>query len=149
MKSVLVLLLICCILFTSCAVVSNIGAKQRLEQFEQRIAEQESTAGIDPIDKTTEYKVPASDSIVIKPEAEPERASRILYAAADTDGKTAAESAEAALEYSYVCNANTKRFHRPDCSSVSEIKEKNRRDFTGSREELISSGYVPCKRCNP
>ena len=50
---------------------------------------------------------------------------------------------------SYIANKNTKKFHYPDCSSVSDMKEKNKWYFTGSRDELISQGYDPCKRCNP
>ena len=50
---------------------------------------------------------------------------------------------------SYVVNTNTHKFHRPDCSSVKDIKQSNRLDYTGTREELIAEGYDPCKRCNP
>lgn len=50
---------------------------------------------------------------------------------------------------SYVANKNTKKFHYPTCSSADDIKEKNRWDFTGDRQELIDQGYAPCKRCNP
>ena len=50
---------------------------------------------------------------------------------------------------SYVLNTNTKKFHRPDCSSVGQMKDKNRQDFTGTRDEVIRMGYDPCKRCNP
>lgn len=49
----------------------------------------------------------------------------------------------------YVLNMNTKKFHHLWCSSVDEIKEKNRRDFTGTRDTVIAEGYDPCKRCNP
>ena len=49
----------------------------------------------------------------------------------------------------YVLNTNTKKFHLPDCSSVKDIKDKNRQDFDGTREEAIEMGYDPCKRCNP
>lgn len=49
----------------------------------------------------------------------------------------------------YVLNKNTKKFHYPHCSSVSRMKAKNRKDFFGSREEVISMGYVPCKNCDP
>ena len=49
----------------------------------------------------------------------------------------------------YVANKNTKKFHYPYCSSAEDIKEKNRWDFYGTREELIEKGYDPCKRCNP
>ena len=50
---------------------------------------------------------------------------------------------------SYVLNNHTMKFHRPDCSSVKEISLKNREDVITTREELISQGYCPCKRCNP
>ena len=48
----------------------------------------------------------------------------------------------------YVLNKNTKKFHYPSCSSVKDIKQKNRQDFYGARNE-IPAGYVPCKKCNP
>lgn len=49
----------------------------------------------------------------------------------------------------YVLNTNTKKFHYPTCSSVDDMKEKNKQIYTGSREEVINMGYAPCKRCNP
>jgi len=49
----------------------------------------------------------------------------------------------------YVLNNNTQKFHNPSCSSVKTIKDKNREDTTKSREEIISMGYNPCKKCNP
>ena len=52
-------------------------------------------------------------------------------------------------ETNYVLNTNTKKFHYPTCSSVDDMKEKNKQIYTGSRDEVINMGYVPCKRCNP
>ena len=49
----------------------------------------------------------------------------------------------------YVVNTNTGKFHNPFCSSVKTIKDDNRWDYTGTRDELISNGYNPCKKCNP
>lgn len=49
----------------------------------------------------------------------------------------------------YVLNTNTKKFHVPDCESVGKMKEKNKSEFSGSRDEVIAMGYSPCKRCNP
>ena len=54
-----------------------------------------------------------------------------------------------AEEITYVLNTNTKKFHRPDCSSVSSMKSKNRYDSTQSYEEITAAGYVPCKNCKP
>lgn len=49
----------------------------------------------------------------------------------------------------YVLNTNTKKFHLPTCDSVSEMKEKNKREVEGTREDIIKDGYSPCGRCNP
>lgn len=49
----------------------------------------------------------------------------------------------------YILNTNTKKFHYSSCSSVDQMKESNKRVYTGNREDIISQGYVPCKRCNP
>ena len=54
-----------------------------------------------------------------------------------------------AEEITYVLNTNTKKFPRPDCSSVSSMKSKNRYDSTQSYEEITAAGYVPCKNCKP
>lgn len=49
----------------------------------------------------------------------------------------------------YVLNTSSKKFHYPSCSSAKQIKESNKKHFTGSRTEVISMGYDPCKKCNP
>lgn len=54
-----------------------------------------------------------------------------------------------AQEQIYVLNTNTHKFHNPGCSSVKQIKDGNRQDYTGGRDDLISMGYEPCKKCNP
>ena len=53
------------------------------------------------------------------------------------------------VSVAYILNTNTKKFHYPDCPSVDDMKEKNKKEFSGSRDELIARGYEPCKRCNP
>lgn len=58
------------------------------------------------------------------------------------------ESTEAE-EQTYIINENSKKFHDPDCSGAADIKEKNKREFTGTRDELIDQGYEPCGRCKP
>ncbi len=49
----------------------------------------------------------------------------------------------------YVANTNTGKFHYPSCSSVDDMKEENKMLFNGTRDELVSDGYIPCKRCCP
>ncbi len=60
---------------------------------------------------------------------------------------TAVENGNSMTEY--VLNNSTKKFHRPDCSSVETISEKNKEVTEKSREELILEGYSPCARCEP
>lgn len=50
---------------------------------------------------------------------------------------------------SYILNTNTKKFHRPSCSSVKQMKESNKKSSSESRDALIAAGYDPCKKCNP
>ncbi len=50
---------------------------------------------------------------------------------------------------SYILNSNTKKFHLPGCSSVSQIQEANRKEFTGTRKELLDQGFSPCGQCRP
>lgn len=50
---------------------------------------------------------------------------------------------------SYILNTNTKKFHYPSCSSVDDMKEKNKQEFFGSRDEAVAQGYSPCGRCKP
>jgi len=61
---------------------------------------------------------------------------------------TSNETAQAAAknELSYMLNSKTKKFHKSSCSS---LPTTNRVDSTKSRDEIIASGYVACKKCNP
>ncbi len=49
----------------------------------------------------------------------------------------------------YIANKKSMAFHYPACSGAQAMKEENKIVFVGSREELISKGYHPCKNCNP
>ena len=53
------------------------------------------------------------------------------------------------ISYDYVINKSSKKFHRLDCDSVGDIKDKNKGYFSGDREELIEQGYTPCGGCKP
>ena len=59
------------------------------------------------------------------------------------------EQAPPEEEPSYVLNHSTRKFHRPNCSSVEDIKPSNREDYFGLREALIEKSYVRCKLCCP
>ena len=49
----------------------------------------------------------------------------------------------------YILNTNSKKFHLPTCSGAASIKEENRQEYTGTRQELLDQGYEPCKTCDP
>lgn len=53
------------------------------------------------------------------------------------------------IDYQYVLNLNSKAFHLPDCPSVEQMKEENRRFSSETREQLLEMGYHPCGGCRP
>lgn len=65
-----------------------------------------------------------------------------------TQAATQAASQQSTTE-SYILNTNTKKFHRPSCSSVKQMKESNKKSSSESRDAIIAAGYDPCKKCNP
>ena len=50
---------------------------------------------------------------------------------------------------SYILNTNSKKFHLPDCSSAKSIKQESKKEWNGTREELMKQGYSPCGVCKP
>lgn len=48
----------------------------------------------------------------------------------------------------YIVNTSTKKFHTPDCPDVKNIKESNRKNYFGHKQNLIDNGYSPCSKCN-
>ena len=90
-------------------------------------------------EKAVEGSPPAARTIsdMTVEEIHPEEASRLSAAQNDSES------------IYYILNKNTKRFHLPSCPSAQETKDKNKESYSGSREELIERGYVPCGRCNP
>lgn len=62
---------------------------------------------------------------------------------ADPDAFTEGEQME------YILNTSGRKFHLPDCSSVNAMKEENRQEYSGTRENLIAQGYAPCGNCDP
>lgn len=56
-------------------------------------------------------------------------------------------AAENEAEITFVLNTNTKKFHLKDCSSVSDMFNKNRYNTSAGYADLIELGYKPCQRC--
>ena len=49
----------------------------------------------------------------------------------------------------YILNTNTKKFHEVGCSSIKQMSEKNKSEYTGTREDVVLQGYEPCGNCKP
>jgi len=49
----------------------------------------------------------------------------------------------------YIINENSKKFHKPNCEAVDKMSEKNKKEYYGTRENLIKNGYEPCGFCKP
>ena len=60
-----------------------------------------------------------------------------------------AQNIENCEAFEYIGNANTKKFHYPNCSAVSQMKEKNKVYLNCTRGEAIQDGFNPCGKCNP
>lgn len=74
-------------------------------------------------------------------------AEKAIGTAASSDSMVSDNAAS--VEQTYILNHNTKKFHDPECSSLDDIKAKNKSEFTGTREELMEQGYDPCGKCRP
>ena len=96
----------------------------------------------EPTEPEPETEAPTTEAVIAFPSEDGEEA-------AETAGDRQAAPEETEPQITYVLNKNTRKFHEPSCSSVGDIKPENRWDFTGTREEALEMGYVPCKRCNP
>lgn len=99
-----------------------------------------------PKPKTTEPKSIAPEptpAVVLLPLDAPETE------IPDADARAVSTPEPEPQTETYVLNTNTKKFHRPGCRSVGEMAEKNKRVVESTREDVIASGYEPCKICKP
>lgn len=84
------------------------------------------------------------------------------YSAGDKNDKTAQPqkqssqnkssneiSSKTTVSTEYILNTSTKKIHYPDCKSVKQMSEKNKKSTSQSRDSLISQGYSPCGNCRP
>ncbi len=119
--------------------------------------ETEIETAIDAIETVTEAEeiTDQVESEVIPEETtapETEEETEAETAAPETEKQTEAEATEKVEDKSgteYLLNTNSKKFHHISCKSGQKTKDVNRAYHTGTREEVIAKGYVPCKVCNP
>lgn len=95
--------------------------------------------------ETIEQEELASEEIIEEPEQKQEESIE-----GETESIVAEpESQEAKPEYHWILNTNTMKVHTEKCSSVSDIKEKNKAESDLSPDELKAKGYTPCGKCKP
>lgn len=49
----------------------------------------------------------------------------------------------------YVCNTESKVFHKADCFLAKDRMLDEKKLFVGTREDAVARGYDPCGRCKP
>lgn len=101
------------------------------------------------ISETVETVAPAATpKPTAKPAPKPEPTPELVAIEEIAPAATEAPVTRSA-EKTYVLNTNTGKFHKPTCSSVDQMKESNKLEFTGTREDVIGMGYEPCGKCHP
>ncbi len=66
-----------------------------------------------------------------------------------TPEQTTPSGKEESTEVTYILNTNTNKFHLPTCSGALSMKDDNRAEYYGTRDEVIADGYEPCGTCKP
>ncbi len=141
MKRLLAGILALCLLLAGCG--ASDGDVLMVQT--QRTADAFATeAPTEPLTQPTTIPTEAPTEVPTEPSTEAPTEPPTEIPTESQEEEPAADNSQA-----YVLNKNTKKFHYPHCSSVSRMKEKNRKDFYGSREEVLNQGYVPCKNCDP
>lgn len=49
----------------------------------------------------------------------------------------------------YILNTDSMVFHTPSCHVAKRILQENRRDYNGTRDDVVTMGYSACGVCNP
>lgn len=90
----------------------------------------------------------ADNEVVITPLGSSRHASETAAPVPPSPASSPAAEVPAGEE-TFVLNTHSHKFHLPDCPGVASMKEENRRSFSGTREEAMELGYLPCGTCKP
>ena len=154
------------VIFSSCADntgVSILGGETTCEEVSiditpetSEIHNEETTEAETEHETEKETEVQAiqttAENDVITEQIESEAIPEDTTTAPETENETEPETTEKVESKSgteYLLNTNSKKFHHMSCKSGQKTKDVNRAYHTGTREEVIAKGYVPCKVCNP
>ena len=106
-------------------------APERSMPAEPEIGSEEATASQEDLPEAEEEPEPAAEQ------------------AGENESKADVSEQTEPKEPTYILNTNTRKFHYPNCASVTDMKEHNKAEFFGTREEAVAAGYSPCGRCHP
>lgn len=67
----------------------------------------------------------------------------------ETTQTTVTTTTETQINSHFVLNSGTMKAHCPGCSSISKIKAGNKKEYSGTVDELKKMGYSPCGKCQP
>lgn len=73
----------------------------------------------------------------------------VSYTTQKRNDSSIEKRADSAAEETYILNMNTTKFHVPACKSAKRISESNKKEYTGTREDVIAMGYDACEVCKP
>ncbi|MCR5590816.1 MAG: MBL fold metallo-hydrolase [Lachnospiraceae bacterium] len=96
----------------------------------------------------TQEEIPVIYNDIMKPEPDGDQIMKLEPDEGSNDTEGVVERGPAP-DITYVLNINSMKFHYPDCSSVTDMKPKNRQDVDWTRDECIQAGYEPCGSCKP
>lgn len=66
-----------------------------------------------------------------------------------SNGSANVENKTTGKKQTYILNTGSKKFHKPNCSSVSRMSAYNKKRVNDTRDNIIADGYDPCRICNP
>lgn len=112
----------------------------------------EITFGLSPSENWTPGEPGASSGEI--EESEKGSSGKSASSEKAASGKSASEAnapqekaSDVSKEQSFVLNVNTGKFHLPDCASVGQMKEENKKTVEASKKEMVQRGYAPCANC--
>ncbi len=70
-------------------------------------------------------------------------------ASASTEISSTSTTVDSTEIKTYIVNIKSKKFHNPDCDGAKKMNAANKKQYSGTRQSLISNGYSPCQKCNP
>lgn len=98
---------------------------------------------------TPEPEVVPTPTVKSEPTVTPVTTNSEVYQTPSKNTIKAQSTNNSSVTLTYILNTNTHKFHYPDCRSVKQMKDKNKKEYSGTREEIIQMGYDPCQNCNP